>query len=152
MKAIVSLALACNIIKVISFVKKAMHEWGLTIENQRLKERANYLDMAAKNMRKWTKEVQARDQILSPVEAQLWDLAKTCGKTVSHLQAELQKVRFQKDDSGRVCVIKYLRTLWSKGKLRSIEQEIDQVKKAMDSSILISMKFATLRVQLAVKR
>jgi pyruvate/oxaloacetate carboxyltransferase len=137
-EALAALAIACNVIQVISFChetvdlaikihKQGTADVGLLQSTKRIEALSQQLDLSIQSTQIGTG--------LSPAQKELSDIAKDCSSTAKQLSVELDKI--SKSRGGTV--FKTARTLLKKSKLEKLESTMQQHRQVLDSRLLVQL-------------
>jgi hypothetical protein len=142
MEALAGLAIACNVIQVISFCHETVevgvqiHKRGnvdedLSLNARRLEDLSKQLDVSIQS----TAQAATTGPNVSASYQDLSSIARDCSLKAKEMSVELDKVSNSKGGS----VVKACKTLWKKSKLEKIEKVMQQYQKVLNSRLPVEL-------------
>lgn len=146
MEPVAALALSCNIIELVVLAGKSCllvkQVWEcktlpahveLTSAISLLDHNLSALDVSVKDVRNPTYMVLRQDN-------ELLILANNCRRLGVELRQKLDALRTRKHDTKVEKVEKALQTLFGKGKIYDLQRRMDELRKAVDTTLLVRTK------------
>ncbi len=154
MDLLTAFSLACGVIQVVDFsietlIKcKEIYREGSLLKYEELEELTkNLIDVRAKL------DLPSANQSVGgfnkPDEQSLLDLARQCSATADQLVEKLHSLKIEGPQKKGQAILKTVKLLWEKGEIQKIQKRLNGYRNALDTQILINLRYACSIAQLA---
>lgn len=146
MDPLTAFSLACGVIQVVDFSTKTVakcveiYKDGSSSEYRDLEDLTKHL-VEARAKLDLSDANQSVGSFATPDEQSLLEVAGQCSKTADQLVEKLRSLKIEGPHKKRRAVVKSVKLLWERGEIQEIQKRLDGYRSAMDSQILISLRY-----------
>ena len=147
MDPLTAFSLACGVIQVVDFSTKTLmkckeiYKDGSLSEYQELEDLTSHLvdvraglDLASSH--------QSAESIHNLDDQSLLNLAEECSATAHQLMRRIHSLKMEGPRNKRQAVFKTIKLLWEKGEIQDIQKRLEGYRNALDTKILIYLRYA----------
>ena len=146
MDPLTAFSLACGVIQVIDFSTKTLikcqeiYKEGSLSEYQSLENLTKHL-IDVRGKLNYPSGSQNIGNPITVNDQSLIELSEKCSSTADELVGRLHMLRIQGPHRRRQAISKTVKLLWEKGEIEEIQKRLDGYRTALDTQILISLRF-----------
>lgn len=154
MDPLTAFSLACGVIQVVDFSAKVavkckeIYDDGALHEYRDLEDLTVHLTDLQVGLRLPSEALAAQDSPVSH-EKDLSELAKACSETADQLVKKLRALRIEgPHKKKRQAIRKTFKAIWEKREIQDIQKQLNGYRNALDTQILIDLRFVMFNVHL----